>query len=67
MGLDNHIIRNVIGGVFHHLTWVREGNNIRVKVIKLDQIIGQINSNQIMGLINSNKGMGLTKPNQGIQ
>ena len=34
MGLTNHILRNVIGGIFHHLTKGGEGKNSIINVIK---------------------------------
>ena len=59
MVLTNHIIRNVIGSVFHHFPRIGEGNNIRVKGINLYQSIELIESNQGMGLIKSIKDIQL--------
>ena len=57
MLITNHIIWNVIGGIFHHLTRGGEGKNIQVKLIKLNQRDELIKSNQRMGLINSNQAI----------
>ena len=37
--MTNHIILNVIGGVFHPISWGGEGKKIGAKVIELSQII----------------------------
>ena len=39
LGLTNHILRNVIGNVFHHITQGGEGKNIQLKLIELNQRI----------------------------
>ena len=59
MVLTNHIIRDVIGGVFSHHPWGGEGKNSIVKLIKYIQGIRLIKSDQRIELIKTNQRVGL--------
>ena len=67
MGLINHILWVVIGGVFIQQPQKLEINNIQVKVIKYNQGIRLIKLDQRIELIESNQWMGLIKSNLNIQ
>ena len=67
MGLTNHILWDIFGSLFNHLTWGGEGNNIQFKVIKSNQEIRLIKSNHIIDLIKLNQIKGLINSSQYIQ
>ena len=75
MGLTNHILRNVIGGICFRLPQGREERNSLVQVINSNQVIGIIKSSQVvvpieldqrMELNNSGQVMVLIQLNQDI-
>ena len=58
MGLTNHILQNVIGGIFHHLPKGGEGNNSQLNVIKSNHeiILNKVEPKTGTNEVESNNG-----------